>query len=1295
MQQKFNNLDELIAIIDAAENPELLLLEIIIDNAQQKNPDLSESLRYCAIPRRFNENLIGVLEPNHQAKASSLLKELLDYEFVTEVENGWYAYHDNTRDLLLDDWRSEENETTFKKYNNRLIEYYQRKRNAFDEIETNWKIAANIIHRANEQRYYQLVTQIEKELKVNIIEILYHTILQSASDGFNYFQKLLFRKEEENPNLCLSLLNVTRLFLKLASPKTSEPEQLNKNNLWLDYFEARLHLKLSWNNIRGLEEAKDLFEKLESNKDVKKYPKLYAWTLSSLGSILIGLHNYNEANQKLYDSFSLRKEITEDRFNEPLDYAQFANIHWHQRKFEKAFYYFGESVKIAREQGNIRLEISSWKDQCLLLQAQGKEFDSFLQTLELLHTVWTQFSEEKSLHKIVIETFFQVYFNRSPQLLDCAFRALNSLFDIEDDLIGKSYLHLTYIELLFNSGRYLMVEKELDRIIKTYNLKEYSYLEKELLYRKGFLHQSQGELKKAVQKFIELKDHKQATKWDIGAALHNLGEYYLQQGEFDQAQNFIFNSIKHWDKMGLKKFEDLSRINYAELLFMQGDIKGAQKVLNKCQKSLLVEYDSYQVDYYKAQGKLYEVQGEWSRAQELYKSSLEICLKMVSLTREAARTFMDLSRVAERQAKWKFVVENTAKANRLHRKLREINHYHPTRITKLADKLFVEGLQILFSGSNEKWNDKLNSAQEKFKEASNLKNDNILINLYWMYTSSSLNDWQDAMQAVKTIIVKDFYSESVQLFLEKRLIEYSTKYGRGQVETNKIVDIYREVEHLLKCNSSFEELSLSWQELGDHHLVEGKEVAARSSYFSAMLCAQKSQNNEIKAICYSLLGLTSILHPNPILPQDNFNREDETLLYFNKAFELFIQSNLDNPGLKLAEVCKKRLNNLQQYWNLDAYWESCLENRSLEADIKEVLIEARTGLGDFLDTQFQLFESSVGNNSFHPIVTPVAVEIELKALPEGPDSEWELFKTFLPEMRERILANMGVKVPGVRLRGNETDLPTGNYVILLDEVPIEMGFLEPGMFYCLASQISLEALQIPTSALSEKLHPLTGQPGCWVDKMYLDILREKDFEIWENSRLYMVYHLEAVLRRNLVQFLGIQEVHNLILEWEETEEGRALVDAVLPTNRARLYFSKVLSALVKENVPITNWRKILETLKDIGLLKNEVSLIIQKVRLQLKEILPGNSANDGLIALPSEIENKIADSILQQHDKTFLAMSPEETQSVLTEIREIVDPDHFNQVLVVKNANTRPFVRQLVAIEHPNLMVISKNERIL
>jgi type III secretory pathway component EscV len=271
----------------------------------------------------------------------------------------------------------------------------------------------------------------------------------------------------------------------------------------------------------------------------------------------------------------------------------------------------------------------------------------------------------------------------------------------------------------------------------------------------------------------------------------------------------------------------------------------------------------------------------------------------------------------------------------------------------------------------------------------------------------------------------------------------------------------------------------------------------------------------------------------------------------------------------------------------------------------------------------------------------------------------------------------------------------GTYVISLDEVPLLVGNAQADKAYCIADPAQLVGLGVPEEEIEEASEPVTLRPGCWLPRQYWDVAHAHQLPLWTDPLIFVIHHVEAVLRDNLAHFVGVQDVENMLESWSTTDEGRERIASALPDADARLRFARLLRALARERVPISDWRTILTAFQAAGPPTAELHDLVHTVRGALRASLPGNEPGARRLELPTALEDQIRPWVTTHAGKTFFALPPEDTQELLGEIRELLTENDAEQlVLVVQDGRTRPFVRRLVELEFPRIMVLAQDERL-
>src|SRR5262249_27378944 len=141
------------------------------------------------------------------------------------------------------------------------------------------------------------------------------------------------------------------------------------------------------------------------------------------------------------------------------------------------------------------------------------------------------------------------------------------------------------------------------------------------------------------------------------------------------------------------------------------------------------------------------------------------------------------------------------------------------------------------------------------------------------------------------------------------------------------------------------------------------------------------------------------------------------------------------------------------------------------------------------------------------LVTPIAVEVasDLVPLVERKDSDElsEELSKLVADTRTSIRTQLGLNTPGIRFRGNEGDLPAGNYIIMINEVPRVLGKVFFDCRFFAASQEVLSRLDLTGEPASD---PLTGEIGVWIGEAGWSKLQGEDFK-YQTPMQYMMWHL--------------------------------------------------------------------------------------------------------------------------------------------------------------------------------------------
>jgi type III secretion protein V len=184
--------------------------------------------------------------------------------------------------------------------------------------------------------------------------------------------------------------------------------------------------------------------------------------------------------------------------------------------------------------------------------------------------------------------------------------------------------------------------------------------------------------------------------------------------------------------------------------------------------------------------------------------------------------------------------------------------------------------------------------------------------------------------------------------------------------------------------------------------------------------------------------------------------------------------------------------------------------------------------------------------------------------------------------------------------------------------------------------------------------------------------------------------IEAILRRNLGQFLGLQEV-TAMLNVLGVDYPDVVKEAVRAVSAARI--AEVLRLLAEEEVPLRNMRDVLEAIAEAGQVDRNALPVADRTRLALKRYLSPPLCVNGrmkVLIIGLTLEHFLRDNVRQLDGIGRLAMQPEHARTLIDMIRHEVNTSHARAVVVAQDLR-RP-LRRLLGPDLFEVPVLSFNE---
>ena len=177
--------------------------------------------------------------------------------------------------------------------------------------------------------------------------------------------------------------------------------------------------------------------------------------------------------------------------------------------------------------------------------------------------------------------------------------------------------------------------------------------------------------------------------------------------------------------------------------------------------------------------------------------------------------------------------------------------------------------------------------------------------------------------------------------------------------------------------------------------------------------------------------------------------------------------------------------------------------------------------------------------------------------------------------------------------------------------------------------------------------------------------------------------------------MGRQEVNNLLDNLKNLYP--ALVDEVVPKIISIGELQKVLSNLLKENVPIRDLVTILETLGDYATLTKDTDMLTEYVRQRLKRVITERfvtAQSAKVITLDKDVEELILGSIRQDDQGSYLAIEPSLVLKIRSSLAKLVNNLSMKGItpIVLTSPMVRMYFKKLIEDHFSFLPVLSYNE---
>lgn len=327
---------------------------------------------------------------------------------------------------------------------------------------------------------------------------------------------------------------------------------------------------------------------------------------------------------------------------------------------------------------------------------------------------------------------------------------------------------------------------------------------------------------------------------------------------------------------------------------------------------------------------------------------------------------------------------------------------------------------------------------------------------------------------------------------------------------------------------------------------------------------------------------------------------------------------------------------------------------------------------------------------------PISLEVGEAIIPFVDDSQdgGRFINELIPLLRHGLYYELGVNFPGIQVRGQNVDMEPESYVININEVPVAKGRVYRG---CILVGEPLEQLSLFNIEGTETIHPIDGSIVTWINEEFKDVAVQAGFRMWDIAE-YLILHLSYILRKHAHEFLGLQEIQNILNELEKSHP--ALVKELVPKVITVLQLSEIFQRLIQEEIAIRDLKTIFSTLAQWAEVERNTLMLTEHIRAGLKRYIThkyaGHSNTMAVYLLDPEIEDMVRNAIRTTEKGNYLALEPETTQEIVEAVgKEIAShpfPPGARPPVILTTAEIRRYFRKIIELEFPQLSVLSYQE---
>ena len=322
------------------------------------------------------------------------------------------------------------------------------------------------------------------------------------------------------------------------------------------------------------------------------------------------------------------------------------------------------------------------------------------------------------------------------------------------------------------------------------------------------------------------------------------------------------------------------------------------------------------------------------------------------------------------------------------------------------------------------------------------------------------------------------------------------------------------------------------------------------------------------------------------------------------------------------------------------------------------------------------------------VVDTIGLEVGYRLIPLVDTQQGGKLMDRIKGVRKKLSKKMGFLIPAVHIRDN-LDIQPGCYRIILMGVTVAEAEIYPDRL------LAIDSGQVFGDLEGEQTtDPAFGLKAIWIQSPQKDQAQSLGYTVVDPGTV-VATHLSKIMEENSAELIGHEEIQHLLDRLETTVPK--LVEEVIPDKLSLGKLLRILQNLLREQVPITDMRRIMETMAEYAPKSQDPDDLTALARIALSRLIVQNinGLNEELpvITLDPELE-QILQNAVQVGGETGGGFEPSLIDKLGKSLMDIVQRQEMaNQpAILLVPPQIRPIMAQFAKHSVPNLYVLSYQE---